>query len=157
MMTFPDRGKPVWLATAATEGRHARKLKSPKSFKPITGVSTGPGTDKQPQRYSQQHIHTRSTWCCLTLAGLLGFRVCSGEMFRGNQHSERKRQRASTRNLSHRQLTGRQQYGTSDPYADGTVGDTSFALSRCSSACHSPYTWRGTKYLCQEPAGFYVT
>ena len=55
---------------------------------------------------------------------------------------------APTRYLSHRQLTARWRYGTPDPYADGTVGNTSFGFAKCSSACCSPYAWRGTNNCC---------
>ena len=71
-----------------------------------------------------------------------------GERLRGNPQSEWKPQCAPTRSLSHRQLTARRRYGTPDPYAGGTVRDTSFGFTRWSSTCRSPHTWRGTEYFC---------
>ena len=158
MMTFFDGGKHVWLATAATEGLLARK-QTTKIV--LIGQTNHEGTHGTRGRQSATAVTTTSH---KRPANMKLSHPCQPPQLPcllRRSVSEQPTIRAETPTRANQvpfalATYRRRRYGTPDPYADGTVGDTSFAFKRCSSACRSPYTWRGTNYFCQEPTGSYV-
>ena len=151
MTTFSDGGKHVWLATAATEGLLARKTTikiaeivqtnhegTTRTRDGQTSTAVTATAHARPVNMVLSHPHQLPRLPRLLRGSASGQPTIRAETpTRANQVSFASANDSATAVRRIRPVRRRH-----------TVGDTSFGFARCSSACRSPYTWRGTNYLC---------